>query len=48
MPAHSVSTQSGRSAHFAVLALTVLVFGAAVAVVTLQLRAGIMGANSAT
>jgi signal transduction histidine kinase len=41
MSAHSVSTFSGRSAHFAVLALTVVVFGAAVAVITLQLRAGI-------
>jgi signal transduction histidine kinase len=41
MPAHSVSTLSGRSAHLAVLALTVVVFGAAVGVVTLQLRAGI-------
>lgn len=41
MPAPSVPTFSGRSAHFAVLALTVVVFGAAVAVVTWQLRAGI-------
>jgi hypothetical protein len=32
---------SRRSAHFGVLALTVIVFGAAVAVVTLQLRAGL-------
>ena len=41
MPDHPVPTLDGRSAHFAVLALTVLIFGAAVAVITLQLRAGI-------
>src|SRR5688572_21157178 len=41
MSADPVSPSSGRSAHFAVLALTVGVFGAAVAAVTLQLRAGI-------
>lgn len=41
MPAHSVSTLSGRSAHLAVLALTVVVFGAAVIAITLQLRSGI-------
>src|SRR5687767_10516409 len=37
----SVSKPSDQSAHFGVLALTVIVFGAAVAVVTLQVRAGL-------
>lgn len=41
MPAPSVPTFSGRSAHFAVLASTVVVFGAAVALIAWQLRAGI-------
>src|SRR5688500_15489711 len=41
MPALPVSTSVGRSAHFAVLAFTVIVFGAAVAAITWQLRAGL-------
>ena len=41
MPAPAVPTPFGRFAHFGVLALTVAVFGAAVAAITLQLRAGL-------
>jgi signal transduction histidine kinase len=41
MPPPAIPTSFGRSAHFIVLAMTVIVFGAAVAAVTLQLRGGL-------
>ena len=41
MPAPAVPTPFGRFAHFGVLALTVVVFGIAVAAITWQLRAGL-------
>lgn len=41
MSAPLVRTFPGRSAHFAVLALTVVVFGGAVVAITLQLRTGL-------